>query len=144
MCIIAMSSPIVLYDGVCGLCNRFVQFVVRRDKKATFRFASLQNALAREILSRHGAHADSLDTVCVVGNYEEAGEFLLSRSEAVAFVLGELGGIWGVAASLLRVIPRPIRDWFYKVVAHNRYRIFGRYESCPLPDATTRARFLDQ
>jgi len=121
-----------------------VQFVLRRDKKAVFRFAWLQSKLAREILGRHGASADNLDTVCVVGHYGQAEEFLLSRSEAVAFVLGELGGVWGLAAPLLRIIPRPIRDWFYKVVARHRYRVFGRYESCPLPDAATRALFLDQ
>lgn len=139
-----MSSPIILYDGVCGLCNRFVQFVLRRDKKAVFRFASLQSRFAREVLARHGANADNLDTVCVIGNYEEAEEFLLSRSEAVAFILRELGAFWGLVGSFLRVIPRVVRDSFYKLVARHRYRIFGRYESCPLPDPATRARFLDQ
>jgi predicted DCC family thiol-disulfide oxidoreductase YuxK len=141
---VAMSSPIILYDGVCGLCNRFVQFVLRRDKKAFFRFASLQSRFAREVLARHGANTENLDTVCVVGNRGEAGEFLLSRSEAVAFVLRELGGFWRLVGSLLRIIPRLVRDGFYKLVARHRYRIFGRYESCPLPDAATRARFLDQ
>jgi predicted DCC family thiol-disulfide oxidoreductase YuxK len=139
-----MSSPIVLYDGVCGLCNRFVQFVLSRDKKAVFRFASLQSGFAREILGRHAANPDNIDTVCIVGNYGEAGQFLLSRSEAVAFILREVGGIWGLLGSLLRIIPRSIRDCFYKLVARHRYRIFGRYESCPLPDAATCARFLDQ
>jgi predicted DCC family thiol-disulfide oxidoreductase YuxK len=142
--ILNKPSPIVLYDGVCGLCNRFVQFVLKRDKKAIFRFASLQSALAREILNRHGANPEDLNTVYVAVNAGEVAEFLQLRSGAIIFVLAELGGVWGSVGFLLRLIPPTVRDWFYRLVARHRYQLFGQYHSCPMPDPATRARFLDQ
>jgi predicted DCC family thiol-disulfide oxidoreductase YuxK len=163
------AHPILLYDGVCGLCNRMVQFVLRRDPAAMFRFAALQSELATRILKRHGADARDLDTVYVVVNYELADEQLLSRSDAVSFILQHMGAaelrsappglrpgptqatptptiprslFWRVGGLFLRVIPRSLRDWGYRIVARNRYRMFGRYDSCPIPTAGTRSRFL--
>jgi predicted DCC family thiol-disulfide oxidoreductase YuxK len=138
-----MPPPILLYDGVCGLCNRFVQFVLRRDRKATFRFASLQSALAGHILARHGSDPVPLDTVYVVLNYELPDERLLSRSEAVIFVLRQLGGLARFAAHLLHLLPRFLRDGCYNAIARRRYRIFGRSEVCTLPTDQDRDRFLD-
>src|SRR5208337_2137115 len=86
----SMPHPILLYDGVCGLCNRLVQFILRRDGAGVFRFASLQSALAAGILGRHGADARDLNTVYVVVNYELPDERLLARSDAVIFVLKQL------------------------------------------------------
>ena len=139
-----MANPILLYDGVCGLCNRMTQFVLRRDGEAVFRFAALESAFAAAILARHGAATKNLDTVCIVVNHNQPGEILLPRSDAVVFILRELGGIWNVAGGVLGLFPRPIRDCGYRLIARNRYRIFGRYDSCPLPSTATRARFLDQ
>ncbi|HTS38076.1 MAG TPA: DCC1-like thiol-disulfide oxidoreductase family protein [Candidatus Solibacter sp.] len=139
-----MSNPILLYDGVCGLCNRLVQFILRRDRKAIFRFAALQSPLAANILSRHNANAADLDTLYVVLNQNEPNETLLARSDAVIFILNHLPGMWPIAGFKLRFMPRWLRDWGYGVVAHNRYKIFGRRDSCPLPTPETRARFLDQ
>jgi predicted DCC family thiol-disulfide oxidoreductase YuxK len=143
------AHPILLYDGVCGLCNRSVQFILRHDRKARFRFAALQSTFAAPILRRHGANPAELETVYVVVNHEptkqdQPEEALLARSDAVLFVLRQLGGVWQALAVLLRLLPRPLRDRGYGVVAHYRYRIFGRYDSCPMPSAETRARFLDQ
>ena len=135
--------PILLYDGVCGLCNRLVQFILRRDRHVVFRFASLQSPLAAQILTRHGANPADLDTVYVVLNHQQPGESLLPRSDAVLFILAHLGGIWRACALVLKLLPRSIRDVPYRVVARNRYRIFGRYDSCPVPTEATRARFLD-
>ena len=87
-----MSHPILLYDGVCGLCNRFVQCILHRDRNDIFRFASLQSALAARILTRHNASPTDLDTVYVVLNHELPDEYLLSRSAAVVFVLKQLPG----------------------------------------------------
>lgn len=87
----SVAHPILLYDGVCGLCNRLVQFVLRRDRAGWFRFASLQSALAGRILARHGADARDLDTVYVVVDYEQADERVLNRSDAVVFILRQLG-----------------------------------------------------
>ncbi len=140
--------PILLYDGVCGLCNRLVRFVLRRDGKGVFRFAALQSGLGERILTRHGADPRDLDTVYVVLNHDPgksdaAGERLLARSDAVIFVLQQLAGIWPGAAMLMRLAPRPLRDWGYGIVARHRYRVFGRYDTCPLPSPETRDRFLD-
>jgi predicted DCC family thiol-disulfide oxidoreductase YuxK len=142
-----MSHPILLYDGVCGLCNRLVRFVLRRDPAGMFRFAALQSPLAERILARHGVDARDLDTLYVVENAEHADEKLLPRSDAVIFILRRLGGagrsFWWLAGFLLQLLPRAVRDWGYGVVARSRYRMFGRYDACPLPTEETRSRFLD-
>lgn len=138
-----MTYPIVLYDGVCGLCNRLVQFVLRCDPLAIFRFASLQSPFAAQILTRHGASPTDPDTFYVVLNYNEPGEALIARSDAVIYLLHQLGGIWRAPGFLMRLLPPRVRDWAYGVVAKNRYRIFGRYDACPMPSAETRSRFLD-
>jgi predicted DCC family thiol-disulfide oxidoreductase YuxK len=138
-----MSHPILLYDGVCGLCNRLVQFILRRDRNAVFRFASLQSALAASILARHGANPSTLDTVYAVVNYELPDEYLLSRSDAAIFVLKQLPGLWRAAALLVQLVPKFLRDAAYNVIARNRYAIFGRSEICPLPSEEDRTRFLD-
>jgi len=138
-----MTHPILLYDGVCGLCNRLNQFVLLRDPVGIFRFASLQSALAASILARHRADAADLDTVYVVVNPDQPDEHLLARSDAVIFVLKQLGGFWGLLGFLLRLMPRLLRDWGYRIVARNRYRVFGRFETCKLPSLENRDRFLD-
>jgi predicted DCC family thiol-disulfide oxidoreductase YuxK len=136
------SNPIVLYDGVCGLCNRLVQFILTRDKHDRFRFASLQSDFSSRLLTRHGVDAHDLDTVYVVKNYEQPGETLLARSDAILYMLTQLGGIWKLGA-VGRVLPRAVRDVVYKIVARNRYRVFGKHESCMLPEPQHRAKFLD-
>lgn len=137
------SNPIILYDGVCGLCNRFVQFVLKRDHRDHFRFAALQSTFARTILQRHGLNPDLLDTVYLVVDYGQSSEHLLSRNAAATAVLEELGGLWRFWATLLDLLPKSFRDWRYNLVARNRYRIFGKRESCPLPDPKDRPKFLD-
>jgi predicted DCC family thiol-disulfide oxidoreductase YuxK len=136
------GHPIVLYDGVCGLCNRLVQFLLRRDKRGRLRFASLQSDFAARVLTRHGIDPRDLDTLHVVVNYEQADEQVLDRSEAILRASNELGGPWRPAATIARVIPRPLRDLAYRFVARNRYRVFGKYETCMLPDPDQQHRFL--
>jgi predicted DCC family thiol-disulfide oxidoreductase YuxK len=135
--------PILLYDGVCSLCNRLVQFILKRDPQDSFRFASLQSAFAARILNRHGGNPRDLDTVYVVLNYELPDEHLLARSDAVLFALKQLGGGWRFLGLTLRIFPRIIRDRAYHLVARYRYQIFGRSETCILPNPETRSRFLD-
>jgi predicted DCC family thiol-disulfide oxidoreductase YuxK len=132
------ANPILLYDGICGLCNRLVQFVLKHDTAARFRFASLQSDYAAGILQRHGLDPDDLDTVYLVS---ESGQ-LAARSDAVIFVFDELGSFWSGIATVLRVFPRSLRDWGYRVVARHRCRVFGKYESCPLPEKKYQDRFL--
>ena len=137
------ANPILLYDGVCGLCNRLVQFSLKRDADQRLRFASLQSNFAGEMLQRHGFDPRDLDTVYFVDNCGRPDERLGSRSDAVISLLRLIGGSWTVAAALLRIIPKSIRDWGYGIIARNRYRIFGKSDSCPLPAAKYRDRFLD-
>ena len=139
----AGSNPIILYDGVCGLCNRLVQFLLRHDKDGRLRFASLQSEFAEKVLGRHGFDPKDLDTVHVVENYDRADERVVQRSDAVLRAGRELGGFWGASSSVARVVPRRLRDLVYRFVATNRYRVFGRYDSCMLPEPHQRSRFLD-
>lgn len=134
------ANPVLLYDGVCGLCNRLVQFILKRDLHARFRFASLQSDYAARVLQAHGLDPQDLDTVYLV---QESGKRLATRSDAVISVLRELGGFWAAVSVALRVFPKSLLDWGYGVVARRRYRIFGKYESCPLPEAKYQDRFLD-
>ena len=137
-----MEHPVLLYDGVCGLCNRTVQFVLRYDREKKFRFAPLQSAFAASLLSKKGVDASDLNSFYIVVFCEE-GEILLKRSEAVLFVLERLPGIWPAMARVLRLVPRVIRDWGYRVIARNRYQLFGRYDECPLPSESDRERFIE-
>ena len=138
-----MSHPILLYDGVCGLCNRLNQFVLRRDPEGVFRFASLQSALAARILARHGANSADLNSLYAVVNPDQPDEALLARSDAGIFVLKQLGGSWRLLGFAMQCFPHFVRDRVYGIIARNRYRVFGRYETCMLPSPENRARFLD-
>lgn len=128
---------IVFYDGVCGLCDRWVRFVLKRDKLRTLRFAPLQGEAAR---ARKDLPAE-LRTVVFILQPGPASEQIFTRSEAALRLLDHVGGFWRIV-SWLRVIPRPIRDGVYDVIAQRRYRWFGKFESCPLPPAEWRERFL--
>ena len=135
------STTIVLYDGVCGLCNRLVQFLLKRDPHDRFRFASLQSDFSTELLKRRGIDALDLDTVHVVFDYGKPGEKVLSRSDAIIHALSQIGGLWGIFRAG-KVVPRPLRDSFYKLVATNRYRFFGKYDVCQMPEERFKHKFL--
>jgi len=137
------SSPIILYDGVCGLCNSLVQFLLKHDKQSRLRFASLQSDFAARVLKRHGIDPKDLDTVQIIENYEQPGERVLQRSDAILRAGRELGGFWSASAAAGKVIPRALRDVIYRFVARNRYRVFGKYDTCMLPEPNQRSRFLD-
>jgi predicted DCC family thiol-disulfide oxidoreductase YuxK len=136
-------NPIILYDGVCGLCNRLIQFLLKHDSHDRFRFAPLQSQFAAEILRRHNASADDLDTMFVVLDYASPRERLASRSDAAAVALRELGGGWAALGAVLQALPLWPRNWGYNLVARNRYRIFGKYDSCLTPLEKDRRKFLD-
>jgi predicted DCC family thiol-disulfide oxidoreductase YuxK len=138
----SMDKPIVLYDGVCGLCNRLVQFLLKHDKNDALRFASLQSDVAVAILKRNGANPHNLDTVYVVVDYGLPSERLLARSDAILSLGQTLGGIWS-AAAIGKVIPRILRDALYDLVAKNRYKVFGKHDSCMMPEGRYRRKFLD-
>jgi predicted DCC family thiol-disulfide oxidoreductase YuxK len=127
--------PVIFFDGVCGICNRFVDFVIARDRAALFRFAPLQGETARERLPE--ADLRDLNTMVL---WEEQEVF--RKSTAAARILIRLGGVWRVMGTALRLVPRPLRDAGYSLVARYRYRIFGKKETCRIPTPAERARFL--
>ena len=132
-----MDSPVILFDGVCGLCNWWVSFVLERDKRGGFRFAALQSEAGGALLRSHDLPADQLDTVVLI-----AGERAYSKSAAVLEILKRLGFPWSLAAAGA-ALPVGVRDGLYDFVARNRYRWFGRTETCRIPTAAERGRFLD-
>lgn len=134
---------VVLYDGVCALCNGFVRFVLARDRAGRIGFAPLQSEVARRALQRHGRRAGDLDTMYLIADYEQPGERVFERSAAVLETCRRLGGVWAWV-SVLRLVPGPVRDLVYSLVVRCRYRLFGKYESCPLPPPAWRQRFIDE
>ena len=134
------GRPLVLYDGVCGLCDRSVQFLLREDRRALFTFAALQGETAAAIRRRHPG-LDGADSMVLVRDAGGDREEVLMRSTAVLHTLALLGGKWRLV-SWLRIVPRPLRDLAYDAIAKRRYRWFGKFESCRLPAAGEAARFL--
>jgi predicted DCC family thiol-disulfide oxidoreductase YuxK len=138
-----ISNPIILYDGVCGLCNRLNRFVLKRDRNDRFRFAALQSEFAGKVLERHGVSPQVLDTMYLLLNYSQPDERLAARSDAAVLVLGKLGGVWRILAAVFGVLPRWFRDKAYNLIARNRYQLFGKYQTCQIPDERYRSKFLD-
>lgn len=129
------AGPVIFFDGVCGLCNRWVDFVLAHDRRRVFRFAALQGETARDWLRI--APDEPLNSVVLC---DPKGAH--RKSDAIWRMLLAIGGIWSVPGWLLRLTPRPVRNWGYDVVARNRYRWFGKKEACRLPTPDERARFL--
>lgn len=129
---------VVLFDGACNLCNAAVSFIIDRDPAARFRFASLQSEAGRALLARHGRSASGVtpDTVIL----EQEGR-LYERSDAVLRIARGLRGAWKIFYVFI-VVPRPLRDLLYRLVARYRYRWFGQREVCRVPTPELRTRFL--
>ena len=131
------AHPVLLFDGVCNLCNAAVQQVIDRDPEARFRFASLQSEAGRRLLARAGAPKSMPDSVVLI---DQNG--VHTRSDAAIRTAGKLGLPWSLL-SIARLVPRPLRDLVYDGIARNRYRWFGRQTVCRMPTPDLRARFLD-
>ncbi|MBA2305422.1 MAG: DUF393 domain-containing protein [Acidobacteria bacterium] len=135
---------LVFYDGACGLCDRFVQFLLARDPAGRIRFAQLQGELARRELIPSGHDPADLDSVFVVAGWQTSRPQVLTRSRAVLHAIGMLGGFWTVAAGLAGLVPQAIADRAYALIARRRYSLFGHFDACPLPRPEWRNRFLDE
>jgi len=142
----SVGRLVVIFDGHCGLCNRSVRWFLVRDRNDRLRFAPSNSPKVAAVLARHGCEPANIsaipDSILVVRNPDTPLEQLLMRSDAVLAMLAELPRPWLYIASLLRFVPRPLRDLGYRVVAHLRYHIWGKLESCPIPTAEERERFL--
>jgi len=131
------DGPILLFDGVCNLCNGAVQFIIRRDPCGRFRFAALQSDAAKALLQSAGAGAGGLpDSMVLI----EDGR-LYTRSSAALRVARHLRFPWPLVR-VFWIVPRPLRNWMYGFVARHRYRWFGRRDQCMLPTPELQARFL--
>jgi predicted DCC family thiol-disulfide oxidoreductase YuxK len=131
----AIEHPILFFDGLCGLCNSSVDFVMKRDTRDVFRYAPLQGETAAEHLS--DSDRQDLDSVVL-----KTRQGLYRHTSAVVRILWKLPGIWPVVGTLLWLIPRPLRNLGYRIVAKNRYRIFGKKETCRLPTPEEIGRLL--
>ncbi len=131
------ATGVILFDGVCNLCNGFVQWVIRRDPHGRFRFAALQSAAAQELVAGYPVRPADVETVLYVRDGQ-----VYERSTAVLYIMKDIGGLWTLMYIFI-IVPRFIRDGLYGWVARNRYRWRGKRDSCMIPTPELRARFID-
>ncbi|REE81657.1 putative DCC family thiol-disulfide oxidoreductase YuxK [Lutibacter oceani] len=131
------NESIILFDGVCNLCNASVNFIIKHDKKAHFKFASLQSDAAKEILLQYNSKKIKLDSIILI---EE--EAIYEKSTAALKISRKLTGGFKLLYIFI-IIPKFIRDWVYNYIAKNRYKWFGKKESCMIPSLEMKDRFLD-
>jgi predicted DCC family thiol-disulfide oxidoreductase YuxK len=134
---VAKGKPVVLFDGVCHLCSGSVQFAIARDPAANLRFAAIQSIHGQVFLRRRGLPTDQFETFYLVEGgrvYEKSAGFLR--------MAGYLRRPWPLLR-LMRIVPRPVRDWLYDRIARNRYRLFGVRQTCLVPTPEITDRFLD-
>lgn len=134
-----MTHPtkILLFDGVCNLCNGAVQFVIKRDKKGLFKYAALQSQAGQALLTKYNLPSNQFNSFVYIS---EKGCF--TKSSAALTIAKELGGVWLLFYGFI-VVPKFIRDFVYDTIAKNRYKWFGRTETCMVPTAELQSRFLD-
>lgn len=131
------GGPIILFDGVCNLCTGSVRFVIERDSRKQFRFASLQSPVADQLLGPQRIEGDRLESVVLV-----VGERVYRKSSAALLIARRLEGLWPLLSVLL-AIPRPLRDAVYDWIGRRRYRMFGKRDVCWTPQSELSDRFLD-
>jgi len=132
-----IPDNLILFDGVCNLCSALVQFVIRHDPAAKFRFAAIQSPVGREIFQSHGLDAADLQTFVFIAEGK-----LFLRSDAAIEVVSRFGRAWRIC-KIFRFVPRAFRNAIYSLIARNRYRWFGRKEVCMVPTPEIKERFLD-
>jgi predicted DCC family thiol-disulfide oxidoreductase YuxK len=130
------DDDVILYDGVCVFCSRWVRFVAARDVEQRFRFTAIQSGYGARLAQAFGINPDDPDTNAVIH-----GGVAHFKSDGALTVLSNLPG-WSWVR-VLRLVPKPLRDAVYNIVARNRYKIFGKYEECFVPDTALRARVIE-
>ena len=130
------NQNILLFDGVCNLCNGVVQFIIKRDKEGKFKFAALQSEAGQGILKKFGLPLDDFESFVFV-----QGDKYYQKSTAALHVARELGGIWKLFYFFI-ILPKSFRDFLYSLIANSRYKIFGRQDSCMIPTPELKGRFL--
>jgi len=131
------DKKIILFDGVCNLCDSMVQYVIRHDKKDVFRFAALQSEIGQQILKYTGINKKNIDSIVLY----EPGKAYFYKSSAAIEIAKELGGVFSIAG-IFRVIPKGLRNIIYDYVARNRYKWYGQKQECMIPTPELKAKFL--
>lgn len=131
-----MTAPVLLFDGVCNLCNASVQWVLLRDQKAVFQFSALQSETGQTLLQKWGRSTEDFDSVVLID-----GERLWEQSDVPLEIVRRLGGGWKLLY-VFKIVPRFLRDSIYRIIARNRYRWFGKQASCMLPRPEWKGRFI--
>lgn len=132
-----VNKPVILFDGVCNLCNGAIQFIIKRDKKNRFQFAALQSAYGQQQLQRLNIPATALQSIVLID-----GDKFYQRSKAVLEICRQLRGLWP-ALYIFKILPGFLRDGVYNFIANHRYRWFGRQDQCMIPTPALKARFLE-
>lgn len=135
------GGAVIVFDGVCVLCNGWVGFLLRRDRCGRYRYAAMQTDAGRALLDAHGLDPDDPGSFLLIEHDDAHAPRVSMNSDAVRRVLVGLGGIWRLAHAIA-LVPRPLRDAAYRWLARNRYRWFGRHDACSLPAPEHRQRFL--
>ena len=131
------QNPVILFDGMCNFCSNSVQFIINRDPSSKFRFASLQSETGKNLIAKSKIDNKNLDSIVLFEN----GTYYI-KSTAVLKIASKLNALWPLFYFFI-VIPAPLRDYFYDIVAKNRYKWFGKKEECMVPNAEIKARFLN-
>lgn len=132
------ERDIILFDGVCNLCNRAIQFIIKRDKADRYRFAPLQSELGKKLTSERHIDTEKIDSIILI----EPGKAYYIKAPAALRIGKKFGGLWSLLA-VFEWIPPVISNWVYDLVARNRYRWFGRKEHCMVPGPELKEKFLD-
>jgi len=131
-------EEIILYDGLCIFCNKWVYFIIKHDKNKVFKFAPIQSNKGKSILKKIGANIENMDTIYVI-----KANGLYTKFKASSYALYSVNKYFIFLYSLNFIFPKKFLDFFYDVLGSRRYKIFGKYASCPLPDSNIKDRFID-
>ncbi|WP_318640668.1 thiol-disulfide oxidoreductase DCC family protein [Flavobacterium ardleyense] len=136
---VTVVKKIILFDGVCNLCNRMVNYVIERDKKDDFRFVSLQSETGISILKKIGLYGNNIDSIVLY----EPGVAYFYKANAALEIAKSLGGIYSILGYVLNILPDSILNFGYDFIAKNRYKWFGKQDACMIPTAELQSKFLD-
>ncbi len=136
---ITSGKKIILFDGVCNLCNTMVNFVIERDKKDAFRFVTLQSETGISILKKIGLYGNNIDSIVLY----EPGVAYFYKATAALEIAKSLGGIYSILGYVLNILPDSILNFGYDSIAKNRYKWFGKEDACMIPTAELQSKFLD-
>lgn len=134
---IRKTKSILLFDGLCNLCDHSVQFVIKRDHKNVFIFSSLQSKSAIEFIGSMHDEIQNIDSIVLITKNK-----IYTKSTAALKIAAELNGLW-ILMSVFFIIPKPIRDWIYDGIAKRRYQWFGKFDSCKIPNPQEINKFID-